>query len=206
MNGGGDAQNGPAKQLTAESLPVFNEGVYLILSRWSGIQLAIEEEWAGRRSRQLADQLASDIVSWFTQPKAEPLYIDDLEDFLDEGMIALNCEIEDGSVEEVIEVAEKLMILHEECLEADYSSVEKLRRAGPAAGTHQHIRQVSLFAVNDDDDDSSEDESDNEGDVMPGIKSNMAVDSPAPQPRASCQMEDDGWTVVSSNRNKGRRN
>ncbi|CAI0428393.1 unnamed protein product [Linum tenue] len=205
MNGGGDAQNGPAKQLTAESLPVFNEGVYLILSRWSGIQLAIEEEWAGRRSRQLADQLASDIVSWFTQPK-EPLYIDDLEDFLDEGMIALNCEIEDGSVEEV---AEKLMILHEECLEADYSSVEKLRRAGPAAGTHQHIRQ----AVNDDDDDSSEDESDNEGDVMPGIKSNMAVDSPAPQPRASLenrpnegQMEDDGWTVVSSNRNKGRRN
>ncbi|CAL1379959.1 unnamed protein product [Linum trigynum] len=205
MNGGGDAQNGPAKQLTAESLPVFNEGVYLILSRWSALQLAIEEEWAGRRSRQLADQLASDIVSWFTQPKAEPLYIDDLEDVLDEGMIALNCEIEDGSVEEV---AEKLMILHEECLEADYSSVEKLRRAGPAAGTHQHIRQ----AANGDEDDSSQDESD-EGDMMSGSRSNMAVDSPVPQPRANTensanggQMQDDGWTVVSSTRNKGRRN
>lgn len=32
---------------------------------------------------------------------AEPLYIDDLENILDEGMLSLNTMIEDGSVEEV---------------------------------------------------------------------------------------------------------
>ena len=31
----------------------------------------------------------------------EPLYIDDLEDILDQGMLSLNVEVEDGSVEEV---------------------------------------------------------------------------------------------------------
>jgi len=31
----------------------------------------------------------------------EPLYIDDLEDILDQGMLSLNVEVEDGSIEEV---------------------------------------------------------------------------------------------------------
>ncbi|BAT81600.1 hypothetical protein VIGAN_03135900 [Vigna angularis var. angularis] len=30
----------------------------------------------------------------------EPLYIDDLEDILDQGMLSLNVEVEDGSIEE----------------------------------------------------------------------------------------------------------
>ncbi|CAI0554978.1 unnamed protein product [Linum tenue] len=55
-------------------------------------------------------------------------------------------------------------------------------------------------AANEDDDDSLEGGSDNEGDMIPGTRSNIAVDSPVPQPRASSenrpiesQMEDDGW-------------
>ena len=32
---------------------------------------------------------------------SEPLYIDDLEDILDQGMLSLNVEVEDGSIEEV---------------------------------------------------------------------------------------------------------
>ncbi|CAN1844750.1 hypothetical protein LINPERHAP1_LOCUS37574 [Linum perenne] len=47
-------------------------------------------------SRQLADQLASDFFAWFTQSKAKPLYIDDLENILDEGMLTLNADIDDG--------------------------------------------------------------------------------------------------------------
>ncbi|CAN1190245.1 Pre-rRNA-processing protein TSR2 homolog [Linum perenne] len=213
MDGGGDADNGSIKRLTAEALPVLNEGIYLVLSRWSALQLAVENEWGGRRSRQLADQLASDVFAWFTKSKAEPLYIDDLENILDEGMLTLNADVDDGSVEEV---AEKLMIMHEECLEGNYRSVEKLRTAGPGAGIHQHKRE----AGSGDDDSSSEDDSDDEGGSIPGGRSNMAVDPPVPQPRSSsdnrgvvaepksneAQTEDDGWTVVSSNRSRGRRN
>ncbi|KAF2316880.1 hypothetical protein GH714_042221 [Hevea brasiliensis] len=132
-----------SKRLSAESLPIFQEGIFLILSRWSALQLAVENEWGGRGSGQLADQLGSDIFSWFTQSK-EPLYIDDLENILDEGMLSLNTMIEDGSVEEV---AEKLMIMHEECLEGNYNSIEKLRQAGPRTGAHQHIRQIARASI-----------------------------------------------------------
>ncbi|PIA31743.1 hypothetical protein AQUCO_04900202v1 [Aquilegia coerulea] len=54
-----------------------------------------------------------------------PLCIDDLEHMLDETMIlSFNTDIEDGSIEEV---AEELMIMHEDCLQGNYDSVEKLR-------------------------------------------------------------------------------
>ena len=41
------------------------------------------------------------------------------------------------------QVAEKLMTMHEECLEGNYQSIEKLREAGSRPAVH-HIRQVIL--------------------------------------------------------------
>lgn len=75
MNGVGNGQNVLSKQLSAESLPIFQEGICLILSRWSALQLAVENEWGGRGSRQLADQLGSDIFSWFTQSKGNWVHL-----------------------------------------------------------------------------------------------------------------------------------
>ncbi|GKV27463.1 hypothetical protein SLEP1_g36635 [Rubroshorea leprosula] len=34
-----------SRQLTAESVPLFQEGIGLFLSRWSVLQLAVENEW-----------------------------------------------------------------------------------------------------------------------------------------------------------------
>ncbi|KAI5587498.1 hypothetical protein BDE02_05G036800 [Populus trichocarpa] len=203
---GGFGQIGSSKQLTADSISQFREGICLILSKWSALQLAVENEWGGRGSGQLAEQLASDILSWFTQSK-EPLFIDDLEGILDEAMLSLNTMIEDGSIEEV---AEKLMIMHEECLEGNYSSIQKLREAAPRTRAHQHVKQ----AVDSDDD--SEDSGND--DKMGDDESNMMVDAPEFQskmypvnkpvnvPRAKEAQSEDGWTVVSSRRNKDKRN
>ncbi|KAJ6762882.1 hypothetical protein OIU79_023598 [Salix purpurea] len=202
---GGFSRIGSVKQLTADSISQFREGIWLILSKWSALQLAVENEWGGSGSHLLAEQLASDIFSWFSQSK-EPLYIDDLESILDESMLSLNTMIEDGSIEEV---AEKLMIMHEECLEGNYSSIQKLRDAGPRTGAHQHVKQAV-----DDDDDSEDSDSD---DKMGDDGSNMIVDTPEFQlktnlankpvhePRAKEAQSEDGWTVVSSRRNKGKR-
>ncbi|KDP23617.1 hypothetical protein JCGZ_23450 [Jatropha curcas] len=202
MDGSGSGQ--PKKQLLSESLPIFEEGIFLVLSRWSALQLAVQNEWGGRGSGQLANQLGADVLSWFTQSK-EPLYIDDLENILDEGLLSLNTMIEDGSVEEV---AEKLMIMHEECLEGNYNSIENLRQAGPVTGAHQHVRQ----AVDDDEDEDSDDD-----DSMDD-KSNMMVDAPKLQsksnqlnmqvdePNSQQAQGEDGWTVVSSRKNRGKRN
>ncbi|KAJ6682867.1 hypothetical protein OIU74_021006 [Salix koriyanagi] len=138
---------------------------------------------------------------------AEPLYIDDLEGILDEAMLSLNTMIEDGSIEEV---AEKLMIMHEECLEGNYSSIQKLREAGPRTGAHQHIKQ----AVDNDDDSEDSDNDDRMGDDesnmmvdAPEFQSKMhQVNKPVNEPRDKVAQSEDGWTVVSSRRNKDKRN
>ena len=190
-----------ARQISAESAAQLQEGISLLLSRWSALQMAVENEWGGHDSRLKSHQLAADIFSWLTQSK-EPLYIDDLENMLDEFMLSLNTEIADGSIEEI---AEKVMIMLEECLEGNYKSIQILKETNPPMGVVPHIRQ----GTSDDDDESvGEDDS-----------SEMVVDAPQSQanpnhkdmmvdePRQNVAAEvDDGWTVVASKRNKGRRN
>ncbi|CAN0878945.1 hypothetical protein LINGRAHAP2_LOCUS12749 [Linum grandiflorum] len=202
MSGGGDAQNGTETKL--------KEGIHLILSRWSVLVDAVDQEMAGRGSWQLADQLASDVYTWFIQKrKAGELYIDDLEEVLEKGMETLSVYFDDDSYGDIEEVAEALMIMHEEWLAGDYSYVEKLRAAPKpqAVETRQRIVQA---AGNEDDSSSSGGDDGGDGDTMipEGSESDMAVDSaPTITTPAAPQMDDDGWTVVSSSRrNKGRRN
>ncbi|CAI0435058.1 unnamed protein product [Linum tenue] len=192
---GGDPRN--ANGAAANHLMILKEGIYLILSRWAALLFAVENESGGRGSRQLADQLASDVYSWFTkQRKAnEPLYIDDLENILDETMYAhLHIDMNDDGVE-IEEVAEKMMIMHEECMEGNYSSVEKLRRAA-AEPCRTSSRQ---YIIRQDDDLYDDDASSGSG----GDDNMMMVDSPVVRRTID---DDDGWTVVSSNRRSGRRN
>ncbi|XP_043701349.1 pre-rRNA-processing protein TSR2 homolog isoform X1 [Telopea speciosissima] len=209
------AKAGPVPaQLSPEALSVFAEGISLLLSRWTSLQMAVQNEWGGRNSRQKSDQLATDLMSWFSQSK-EPLYIDDLENMLDETMmLSFNAEIEDGSVEEV---AEQLMIMHEDCLQGNCESVEKLRKSSSGAEAVSRSRQM----VNDDDgdDDGDDDDDDDDDESSDDGSSNMVMDelkptlNPKPEPmsvdvqrpRETVEAED-GWTVVGPRRNKGKRN
>ncbi|PRQ30513.1 putative pre-rRNA-processing protein TSR2 [Rosa chinensis] len=43
---------------------VFQEWVRLVLSRWSTLQLVIENEWGSRDSRLKTEQLVFDVLSW----------------------------------------------------------------------------------------------------------------------------------------------
>lgn len=54
------------KVLSAEAATALSEGIGLVLSRWSALQLAVDNEWGGRSSRLKADQIHSDVLSWFT--------------------------------------------------------------------------------------------------------------------------------------------
>ncbi|CAI0435061.1 unnamed protein product [Linum tenue] len=194
---GGDPRN--ANGAAANHLMILKEGIYLILSRWAALLFAVENESGGRGSRQLADQLASDVYSWFTkQRKAnEPLYIDDLENILDETMYAhLHIDMNDDGVE-IEEVAEKMMIMHEECMEGNYSSVEKLRRAA-AEPCRTSSRQ---YIIRQDDDLDDDDDASSSG--SGGDDNMMMVDSPVVPQKID---DGDGWTLVSSKRRSGRRN
>ncbi|PON32207.1 Pre-rRNA-processing protein TSR [Parasponia andersonii] len=200
------------KKLSEESGSIFNEGIGMILYRWSALQLAVDNEWGGRQSRRKAEQLHSDIFSWFTQSTG-PLYIDDLEEILFEGLQSLNTMVDDGSIEEV---AEKLMLMHEECLDGNFKSVEVLREASNRRVAVRHVKQV-----NENDGDDDDDNNDNEGHspvlgdgsskiVVGSSKSlenssseDMLVDEPTPTPSAEAE---GGWVVVGPKRGRGKRN
>ncbi|KAF4349063.1 hypothetical protein CsatB_030952 [Cannabis sativa] len=210
------------KSLSEESGSIFSEGIGIVLYRWSALQLAVENEWGGRQSRQKAQQLHSDIFSWFTRstssakPKPkEPLYIDDLEEILVQGLQSLNTEVDDGSIEEV---AEKLMIMHEECLDGNFKSIEALKEANHWRVPVRHVKQDG-----EDDDSDSDDE---EQDVGVGDSSKMAVtvsstrtlenhgsedmqvddESEATPSLTNAAAEDDEWVVVGPKRGRGKRN
>ncbi|KAJ0551319.1 putative pre-rRNA-processing protein TSR2 [Helianthus annuus] len=118
-------------------------------------------------------------------------------------MLSLNTEIDDGSIDEV---ADNLMIMHEECLEGNFASIERLRQSIPAAN---HRMQVVNGGDDDDSDtaSSSGDESMEMSDELDPSSniSGMTISEP---PRAQAQapiVDADGWTVVSSRRNRGGR-
>ncbi|XP_056176024.1 uncharacterized protein LOC115677641 isoform X2 [Syzygium oleosum] len=100
-----------------EAVARLQEGITVLLSRWRGLQLAVENQWGGPDSLRKSRQLAADILSCFACSK-EALYVEDLENFLHECMLlSFNTEMEDGSIEEV---AEQLMMLHAEYLQGHH--------------------------------------------------------------------------------------
>ncbi|KAL7220436.1 hypothetical protein ACSBR2_013338 [Camellia fascicularis] len=106
----------------AKATYVFREGISMHLSGWNGLQMAIQNKWGGNDSLKKFDQLTSDILSWFSQSK-ELLHIEDLENLLHESLLlTFNTDIEDGSIEEV---AEQLMIMHEEFLQGSPALMNK---------------------------------------------------------------------------------
>ncbi|CAI9755252.1 unnamed protein product [Fraxinus pennsylvanica] len=188
--------------LTAEAAAQLQEGVNLVLSRWAALRMAVENEWGGRDSVQKSQQLAQILFHALTQSK-EKVYIEDLEDMLEEFMLSLNTEIDDGSIEEI---AEKLMVMHEECAEGNFNTIKILKETNTPSVSY--VRQARS-----DDEDDSDDDNDHDGDNSTEMtvdapdsslnKEDMMIDEPRPQEVAEVE---DGWTVVASKRNKGRRN
>ncbi|KAK1315046.1 hypothetical protein QJS10_CPA06g01927 [Acorus calamus] len=197
MDSGGCPPPEPPPTLSAEATSAFAEGISLVLSRWTALQMAVDGGWAGNDSRQKSDQFAPFILSWFVQSKA-PLYIDELEETLDDYLLSsFNTEADDGSVEEV---AEQLMIMHEDCLQGNYEAIENLRRTNAGKNSVLQSRQVP------NDDESGDESLDDEEEAM-----DMAVDEPSPKPdamdkqRPKQSIDEDGWSVVGPRRGRGRK-
>ncbi|KAG2602889.1 pre-rRNA-processing protein TSR2-like [Panicum virgatum] len=181
-NGGGGG--GP---ISAEAAAALGEGIRLVFGRWTALQMAVENQWGGRDSRAKADQFGESIHSWFCRSRG-PHYFEDLVDMMyDTISDSFNADFEDNSVEEV---AEQLLIIHEECLQSNYSSVEKLRNLHVQGNAVSQSRQL---AADDADSDSSDDDDDMMEDEAAVAPVEMVVDRPRPSWPAP---DADGWTVV----------
>ncbi|XP_073048979.1 uncharacterized protein [Primulina eburnea] len=130
--------------LTAEAMAQLQEGIGMLLSRLAALRMAVENEWGGHDSLQKSQQLGHDLFHRLTQSK-EQVYIDDLEDMLDEFMLSLNTEIGDGSIEEI---AEKMMVMREECLEGNFNSIKKLKETNtPSISYARQASTNGIFAL-----------------------------------------------------------
>ena len=172
--------------LSPQAAAALQEGVGLVFMRWTALQMAVENGWGGRDSRAKADRLAADVLSFFTNSKG-PYYYDDLEEMMFDSISeSFNADFEDGSVGEV---AEQVLIMHEECLQNNYSSIEKLRNTRAQGNAVSQSRMM----VTDEGDDSSDDSSDDDDGDEPASADDMSVDEPKPPKPAP---DADGWTVV----------
>lgn len=204
----------PWPVLSQEAVSKLASGVHLCFLRWTALQLAVENEWGGRSSNQKALQLENDILTWFVGSKARR-YIDELEQLLDDTMIEkFNMQTEDDSLEEV---AEQLFVLHEECSQGNYETVNRL---AAAASQNKPASSKSVKAPNEngEDSDSDDDSMDEDGQGLPSSSGQqdmgMELDTPAAQgSKASQQVERpstltqeeiaDGWQEAPAKR-KGR--
>ncbi|KAM0882155.1 hypothetical protein ACQ4PT_032494 [Festuca glaucescens] len=181
--------------LSPQAAAALQEGIGLVFGRWTALQMAVENEWGGRESRAKADQLAASILSWFANSKG-PFYYDDLEDMMFDSMSdSFNTEVEDGSVGEV---AKKLFEMHEECLQNNFSSIEKLRNTRPQGNAVSQSRQI---ATDDDDDSSDNDDEPSMVEDEAARSEDMAVDEPKPSKPTP---DADGWTTVPPRHGRGK--
>ncbi|XP_062215033.1 pre-rRNA-processing protein TSR2-like [Phragmites australis] len=191
------SNSGDDVPLSAEAAAALGEGMWLVFGRWTALQMAVENQWGGRDSLAKADQLGDEILSWFCDSKG-PHYYEDLVDMMYKSISeSFNAVFEDGSIEEV---AEQFLIMHEECLQSNYSLIEKLRNAPVQQNAVSQSKQVAAY--DNDDSDSSDDETDTQMvDDEAAAPEEMVVDKPKPSKPVP---DADGWTVVPPRRGRGK--
>ncbi|XP_074315781.1 uncharacterized protein LOC141652008 [Silene latifolia] len=110
--------------LTEAGVQHMEEGITLVLSRWSELQHAVACGWGGPHSRDKASRFRDSILRFFSASNRKDL--DDLEDLLAQWTDSFSLILE---VDSIAEVAHILMNMYEECLVNNYQSIQKLREA-----------------------------------------------------------------------------
>ncbi|KAL5705516.1 hypothetical protein ACHQM5_023813 [Ranunculus cassubicifolius] len=188
-------------------LSIFSEGISRICSQWTAVQLAVINGCGGRFSHRKLELLASDVLSYFTQSK-DPIFKDDLAEFLHLNVLDyFNMVLEDGSH---VEVAAELLKLHKDLLRGSLESIERLRKK-PSACEAVSKSKAMVTETNgvDNDDSSSDDDYDDNNSSDDGtslivekchdIKENCNAGA------SDMAVDEEGWSLMSSRRNKGKR-
>jgi hypothetical protein len=61
-----------AGTLPAAARPSFEEGLALVMHRWTALNLAIEHGWGGTSSAAKAEELYANLLEWFYTCKGAP--------------------------------------------------------------------------------------------------------------------------------------
>lgn len=55
----------PPGLLPEPTKSAFEEGIFLVMSKWTALMLAVENQWGGASSKEKADDLKQEIIEWF---------------------------------------------------------------------------------------------------------------------------------------------
>jgi len=57
--------------LASSHRPQFEVGVQLVLSRWTALQLALDQQWGGTNTEEKAMNVYDELLDWFYRRKCE---------------------------------------------------------------------------------------------------------------------------------------
>lgn len=100
----------------------------MVFSRWSTLQMAVQNEWGGPDSKEKYEWLIDETIDLFSK-RGPKIDLDDLLDLFD-GVFDAEFEMiaDDGSVEEVSSV---LLDLFNECIYGKTTLLERLKSLNP---------------------------------------------------------------------------
>ncbi|ORY97766.1 Pre-rRNA-processing protein TSR2-domain-containing protein [Syncephalastrum racemosum] len=163
----------------------FEEGVSYIFRSWTALRLAVEQDWGGVESAAKRDWFMGVIVDYFGQ-HGKKVDIYEIEDILTQIMgDEFDTILEDDSP---YMVAKHLVELYNQCVQGNYTEVERLREKFPslqAAAASSSAQQDSSEDEYDDDDEEAAN-----GDDM-----DMDKSTPGPSKREP-EIDDDGFQTV----------
>eukprot|EP00002_Diphylleia_rotans_P025621 TRINITY_DN5070_c0_g3_i1.p1 TRINITY_DN5070_c0_g3~~TRINITY_DN5070_c0_g3_i1.p1 ORF type:complete len:205 (+),score=57.66 TRINITY_DN5070_c0_g3_i1:45-659(+) len=196
----------------------LKEGIEAILSRWTVLCLAVQNQWGGPETKTKYKEMKSTILDWMN---GADLFQDEVEDLLDDFLVNDFCtEAQDGSIGLV---AKGLIKMYNECREGKTEFLEYVKSMRAPAGAAQSIGMKSENYESDDYEDMSEEEegaAEGEGNGMnqgadapttseaAASSSGSTADVPAQQPEPEApskpQPDPDGWTTVATKGKKKR--
>ncbi|KAI8978425.1 Pre-rRNA-processing protein TSR2-domain-containing protein [Pilobolus umbonatus] len=162
----------------------FAEGARYIFNNWTALRLAVEQDWGGVESGEKKEWFLNVIIDYFGK-HGKKLDIDEIEDILNQIMTdEFQTTLEDDSP---YMVAKHLILLFNQCINGNYSEVERLREK---AKTSNSFVASSCIAQGED----SEDEADIPANELPVDKEDMDedMDDTPEEPL----VDEDGWEIV----------
>ncbi|PRP74624.1 hypothetical protein PROFUN_03546 [Planoprotostelium fungivorum] len=173
---------------------LFISGVRCIMSRWTALNLAIDNCWGGASSREKADAMFDNLLYAF---ESSTVHADELVEFFDYYLSNdFHVDAQDGSIEEV---SRTIVLMFNRIAIDDFTMVNQILSARVPKGTENSVFQKP--PSDDDSSDEGEDEGGDEGmDVEQPTAMNIELEE---NTRPIKEIDEDGFETVTSR--KGRK-
>ena len=151
-------QNNNVSVMSAEGWEKFDKAIFYIFNTWTALELAINFNWGGKKSKAKIQNLQDDVLYLFRSRarKHKVVYSEEVEDILLDMLDRLHTIVEDDST---VTVTDLILKIHKECLNLDYKEVDKLElqynlknRSGKSLSLLKSVKAAQQYEGEEEDD------------------------------------------------------